>query len=103
MTIPLLVVLLAFAGPLLFGMISGGVTAHKVMWSLLGLALLGVAAFGGLLCAFGFEAVSTGLNPGPWWGMFGTLVIAPLLGYGYAVAKLFASPRLDKKDVPPEV
>jgi hypothetical protein len=95
--------LLALGGPLVFGVVSGGVTATKVIRGLLGLALLGVAAFGGLLCVVGFEAVSTGLNPGPWWGTFGTLVIAPLLGYVYFVAKLFGSPRPDKQDVPPEV
>ena len=98
-----LVLFLVLTGPLLFGLISGAVTARKVVWGLLGLALLGVAAFGGLLSAFGFEAVSTGANPGAWWGMFGTLVIAPLLGYCYALAKLFGSPRPDKKHVPPEV
>jgi hypothetical protein len=95
--------LLALAGPWLFGMVSGGVTTRKVMWGMLGLALLWVAAIGGLLSAFGFEAVSTGANPGAWWGMFGTSVIAPLLGYVFAVAQLFRSPRHDKKGVPPEV
>jgi hypothetical protein len=101
MTMP--VVVLALVGLLLFGVIFGGVTVHKVMWGLLGLALLGVAIFGGLLCAFSFKDVPTGLRLGAWWGLFVTLFIAPLLGYGYAVAKLFRSPRLNKKDVPPEV
>ena len=97
------VVLLALVGLLLFGVIVGGVTAHKVVWGLLGLALLGVAAVGGVLCAAGFGAAPGGPNPVPWWGTFGALFVAPLLGYGYAVAKLFRSPRLDKKDVPPQV
>ena len=97
------VVLLALVGLLLFGVIVGGVTAHKVVWGLLGLALLGVAAVGGVLCAVGFGAAPSGPNPVPWWGTFGALFVAPLLGYGYAVAKLFRSPRLDKKDVPPQV
>jgi hypothetical protein len=66
-------VVLVLAGLLLFGVLSGGVTAPKVMWGLLGLALLGVASFGGVLCAMGFEAVATGANPGAWWGMFSTL------------------------------
>jgi hypothetical protein len=101
MTMP--VVLLALAGLLLFGVILGGVTAHKVVWGLLGLALLGVATIGAVLCAAGFGAAPTGPNPVAWWGLFGTLFIAPLLGYGNAVVKLFRSPRPDKKDVPPEV
>jgi hypothetical protein len=101
MTMPFFV--LALVGLLLFGVISGGVTAHKVMWGLLGLALLGVAIFGALLCTSGFKDVPTGLSLVAWWGLFVTLFIAPLLGYGYAVVKLFRWPRLDKKDVPPEV
>jgi hypothetical protein len=91
---PIVFVFLALAGLLFFGVVSGGVTTHKVMWGLLGLAVLGGAAFGGMLCAFGSEAFSTGANP---------FVIPPLLAYGYVVAKLFGSPRPDKKDVPPEV
>ena len=97
------VVLLALVGLLLFGVVFGGVTAHKVVWGLLGLALLGVAVVGGVVCAVGFGAAPSGPNPVTWWGTFGALFVAPLLGYGYAVAKLFRSPRLNKKDVPPEV
>jgi hypothetical protein len=101
MTMP--VVLLALVGLLLFGVIFGGVTAHKVVWGLLGLALLGVAAVGGVVCAVGFGAAPGVPNPVPWWGPFGALFVAPLLGYGYSVAKLFRSPRPGKKDAPPEV
>jgi hypothetical protein len=97
------VVLLALVGLLLFGVIFGGVTAHKVVWGLLGLALLGVAAVGAVLCAVGFGAAPAGPNPVHWWVTFGALVVAPLLGYGYAVAKLFRSPRPGRKDAPPEV
>jgi hypothetical protein len=60
-------------------------------------------AFGSLLCALGYEVFLRGTNRGEWWGMLVTLVIAPFLGYVYAVAKLFGSPQPDKKDVPPEV
>jgi hypothetical protein len=73
---------------LLFGVISGGITARKIMWSLLGLVLVGVAAFCSFACGIGYEAVYTGINPRPWWETFGTLVIA-LLGYIFSVAKLF--------------
>jgi len=96
------VLFLVLVSLLLIGMVSDGVTASKVMWGLLGLALLGVAAFFGFLLAFGYEAHSTGMNPS-YWGWVVTLVLLPLLGYGYALAKLFRSPRHDKKDVPPEV
>jgi hypothetical protein len=73
---------------LLFGVISGGVTARKTLWGLLGLALVEVAAFYSIACASGYEAVSTGINPRPWWMTFGILVIA-LLGYVLSGAKLF--------------
>jgi hypothetical protein len=81
---------LLIVGPfvLLFGVISGGVATRKIMWGLLGLALLGVAASCSLACAVGYEAVSTGINPRPWWMTFWTLVIA-LLGYVFSGAKLF--------------
>jgi len=81
--------LLLFVGPfvLLFGVISGGVTARKITWGLLGLALVGLAASCSLACAIGYEAVYTGINPRPWWMTFRTLVIA-LLGYLFSVAKL---------------
>ena len=97
------VVLLALVGLLLFGVIFGGVTAPKVVWGLLGLALLGVAVVGSVVCAVGFGAAPNGPNPVAWWGTFGTLFAAPLLGYGYAVAELFRAPRPGKKDAPPEV
>jgi hypothetical protein len=97
------IVLIGLIGLLLLKIVSGGVTVRKIIYGLLGLAMVGLAAFGGLLCAMGYEAVSTGINPGPWWGTFGSLVIAPLLGYVFALAGLIGSPRVDKKNIPTEV
>jgi hypothetical protein len=94
---------IALIGLLLFRVVSGGVTARKVMYGLLGIALVGLADFGSLVCAVGYEAVSTGINPRPWWEAFWTLLIAPLLGYVFVLAKLVGSPRLDKKNTPTEV
>ena len=51
--------------------------------------VLGVSAFGGLISAFGYEAVSTGSNPGAWWSVFLALVIAPLLGFACIIFTLF--------------
>ena len=93
---------LALVGPLLYGGISGGVTVRKIGWGLLGLALLGMAAFFGLLLAFGYEAHSTGVNPS-YWGWVVTLVLLPLLGYVYSLGKLFRLPRPEKQDATPEV
>jgi hypothetical protein len=82
-------ILMTLAGLLLFGVISDGVTARKVLLGLFGLVLLGVSAFGGLISAFGYEAVSTGSNPGAWWSVFLALVIAPLLGFACIIFTLF--------------
>ena len=57
-------ILMTLAGLLLLGVVSDGVTARKVLLGLVGLVLLGVSAFGELISAFGYEAVSTGSNPG---------------------------------------
>jgi hypothetical protein len=89
-------------GLLLFGVISGGITARKIMYGLLGIALVGLADFGGLilLLAWGYRH-----EPGPtgtWWVPL-ILLIAPLLGYRFVLAKLVGSPRLEKKNIPTEV
>jgi hypothetical protein len=48
-------------------------------------------------------AVSSCINPAPWWGTFGTLVIAPLLGCVFVLAKLVGATRFDKKNLPAKV
>jgi hypothetical protein len=73
------------------------------MYGLLGIALVGLADFGGFVCVYGYEALPTGINPRPWWEAFWTLLIAPLLGCVFLLAKLVRSPRLDKKNLPTEV
>ncbi len=86
-------VLVVLATPLLsvgpFALLLGGVTARKIGWGVLGFALLGVAALCILVCAAGYEAGYTGLNPRPWWKTFGILVITLTEGI-FSGAKLLS-------------
>jgi len=52
------------------------------------LLLLGVMGLGALACGFGYEAVATGSNPGSWWQMLLTMVVAPFIGIVWCAAKL---------------
>ena len=91
----LFLVPIVLIGLLLFRVVSGGVTARKVMYGLLGIALVGLADFGGLILVLAWGYRHEPGRVGPWWEPL-TLLIAPLLGYRFVLAKLVGSPRLDK-------
>lgn len=98
----LFLVPIVLIGLLLIRVVSCGVTARKVMYGLLGIALVGLADFGGFVCLMGWAYRHEPAPVGAWWVPL-TLLIAPLLGYRFVLAKLVGSPRLDKKSTPTEV
>jgi hypothetical protein len=55
----------------------------RLIWGLLAVVLLGVAAVGVLLSFFGAESLTTGANRGPWVFWFVVLVVAPLAAVGF--------------------
>jgi hypothetical protein len=87
-------------GLLLLRVVLGGVTVRKVMYGLIGIALVGLADFGGLIClmVWTYRDQPTMVKASWWWPL--TLLIAPLLGYYFVLAKLLRSPQLE--EVPPE-
>jgi hypothetical protein len=86
----LFLVPIVLIGVLLFKVVLGGVTARKVMYGLLGIALVGLADFGGLILVLAWGYRHEPAPAGPWWEPL-TLLIAPLLGYVFVLAKLAGS------------
>jgi hypothetical protein len=72
------------------------------MYGLLGIALVGLADFAGQICltAWAYRHRPTAVKES-WWLPL-TLLIAPLLGYCFVLAKLVGSPRFDKVPLEPE-
>ena len=61
-----------------------------IVRALLAVLLVGVIFFGAFVCFMGFEAVATGINPGPWWSSLILLVVVPaallvFLGFSFLV------------------
>jgi hypothetical protein len=83
----LFLVPIVLIGLLLFRVVSGGVTVRKVMYGLLGIALVGLADFGGLMCLMAWAYRHEPGPVGPWWEPL-TLLIAPLLGYRLVLGRL---------------
>ena len=48
-----------------------------IVRTLLAVLLVGVISYGVVVCFIGYEAVSTGINPGPWWATLKWGVVLP--------------------------
>ncbi|HKI36963.1 MAG TPA: hypothetical protein VKA46_34240 [Gemmataceae bacterium] len=62
---------------------------RRVFWGLGALALLTVAAFGGLVALLGLDSLTPRANSGPWIFWFVVLVVAPLSAVGFCIHKAF--------------
>lgn len=59
-----------------------------LFYFILCLLFLSVMAFGVFVCLMGFEAVSTGANPGPWWMLLLSMVVVPFIGLVFCARRL---------------
>ena len=68
-----------------------------IVRAVLAVLLVGVIFFGAFICFIGYEAVSTGTNPWPWWSSLIALVVVPaallvFLGFSFLVWPMHRRP-----------